>query len=97
MVSYFYAWVPLVLVGAVVLLSLPWLALVALMVVALVALAALVAVVWAIVAAPFAAGRAVARRWRRHARLDRPRAALPLGDSESSYLTTSERRSGEGR
>jgi hypothetical protein len=41
MVRYFYAWTPLVIVAAVVLLSMPWLGLIALMIVALVALAAL--------------------------------------------------------
>ena len=41
MVRYFYAWTPLLIVGAVVLLSLPWLGVIALMLVALVPLVAL--------------------------------------------------------
>ena len=52
MVRYFYAWTPLVIVGTVVLLSLPWLGLIALVVFALVALAALAALAWAIVFVP---------------------------------------------
>ena len=50
MVRYFYAWTPLVIVGTVVLLSLPWLGLIALMIFALVALVALAALALAIVA-----------------------------------------------
>lgn len=60
MVSYFYAWTPLVVVGTVVLLSLPWLGLIALMVASLVALAALT---WAIVLVPYTLGQAISRRW----------------------------------
>jgi len=90
MVRYLYAWTPLVVVGAVVLLSLPWLGLVALIVFALVVLAALAAVVWTIVAAPLAIGHAVGRRWRERASVDQPRAALSLAER-------GERRSGEAR
>jgi hypothetical protein len=60
MVRYFYAWTPLVIVAAIVLLSMPWLGLVALMIVALVALAALV---WAVVYVPYMLSRAISRRW----------------------------------
>jgi hypothetical protein len=63
MVRYFYTLMPPVVVGAVVLLSLPWLGLIALFVLAVAALAALTALAWAIVAAPLAAGRTVGRRW----------------------------------
>jgi hypothetical protein len=63
MVRYFYAWTPLVIVGTVVLLSLPWLGLIALMVVSLVALAALGALAWAIVSVPLMLSRAISRRW----------------------------------
>jgi hypothetical protein len=82
MVRYFYAWAPLVVVGALVLLSLPWLGLIALFVATLLALAALAALAWATVAAPLAVGHAIARHWsvrhpapqpsaeRRHAWLD---------------------------
>ena len=48
MVRYFYSWTPLVIVGTVVLLSLPWLGVVALMVAALGALGTLaLAIAWA--------------------------------------------------
>ena len=63
MVKYFYAWTPLVIVGTVVLLSLPWLGLFALLLVSLVALAALAALAWAIVAVPYMVGRAISHRW----------------------------------
>jgi hypothetical protein len=59
MVRYFYAWTPLVIIGTVVLLSLPWLGLIALMIVSLGALAALA---WAIVFVPYMLGRAISRR-----------------------------------
>ena len=63
MVRYFYAWTPLVIVGTVVLLSLPWLGLIALMIFSLVALVALAALAWAIVVVPYMLGRAISRRW----------------------------------
>jgi hypothetical protein len=63
MVRYFYAWTPLVLVGTVVILSLPWLGLIAFMIAALVAVAAPVALAWATVAATRGVGRAIALRW----------------------------------
>ncbi len=60
MVRYFYAWTPLALVvGAAVLLSIPWLALAAF---TIVVLAALAAPGWAIVWAPLELSRAVGRR-----------------------------------
>jgi hypothetical protein len=61
MVRYFYAWTPLVIVGTVVLLSLPWLGLIALMIASLVALVALAALAWAIVFVPYMLGRAIRR------------------------------------
>lgn len=61
--SYFYAWTPLVILGTVVLLSLPWLGLIALMLVSLVSLVALAALAWAILAVPYMLGRALSRRW----------------------------------
>src|SRR5438874_2452311 len=64
MVRYFYAWTPLVIVGMVVLLSMPWLGLIALMIVAMVALVALAALAWAVVFLPYTLGRAISRRWR---------------------------------
>jgi len=63
MVRYFYAWTPLVIVGTVVFLSLPWLGVFALMIVALVALVALAALAWAIVFVPYMLSRAISRRW----------------------------------
>jgi hypothetical protein len=61
MVRYFYAWTPLVIVfGTVILLSIPYLALIALMIVALVALAALA---WAIASVTHILSWAVSRRW----------------------------------
>jgi hypothetical protein len=73
MVRYFYAWTPLVIVGTVALLSLPWLGLIALMLVALVALAALAG---AIVAVPYMLGRAISRRWQGSGASPRTAAAL---------------------
>jgi hypothetical protein len=67
MVRYFYTWVPLVFVGAIFMLALPWLALVALPVFALVALAALAAVIGAVIYVPYMLGRAISRRWHTHA------------------------------
>ena len=66
MVRYFYAWMPFVIVGTVVLLALPWLGLIALMVFALVALGALAALAWAIVFVPYMLVRAIGRRWQLH-------------------------------
>jgi hypothetical protein len=63
MVRYFYAWTPLVIVAAVVLLSMPWLGLIALMIAATVALGALAALAWALVFVPYMLSRAVIRRW----------------------------------
>jgi hypothetical protein len=97
MVRYFYVWTPLVIVGAVVLLALPWLGLIALMVFALVALAALAALAWAIVAAPLALGRAVGRRWRARSGVERPQGALSLAEQENAFLTIAEHRSGGPR
>ena len=73
MVRYFYAWIPVVIVGAVCILSLPWLGLIALMVV----LAGAVALAWAIVSVPYRAGRAITSH--RHGRRGaRPRLAAAL-------------------
>jgi hypothetical protein len=59
MVRYFYAWTPLAIVAAIVLLSLPWLGLIALVIVSLVALPALA---FAIVLAPYMLIHAIVRR-----------------------------------
>jgi len=45
--DYFYAWIPFVLVGVVVILALPWLAVIALMAVLLAMVAALGSLAWA--------------------------------------------------
>ena len=82
MVRYFYALTPLVIVGTVFILSLPWLGLVALMVVALIALGALGALAWAIVAAPYLLIRAIGRRWHGRAVAHQPRAALSLAEGK---------------
>jgi hypothetical protein len=60
MVRYFYAWTPLVIVGTIFVLALPWLGLIALM---LVALAALPALAVAVVVVPYTLSRAISRRW----------------------------------
>jgi len=62
MVRYFYAWTPLIIVGSVLLLALPWLGLIALMIVALFALAAFAFV---IVLVPYTLGRAISHLWQR--------------------------------
>jgi hypothetical protein len=58
--NYFYKWTPLVIVGTVAILSLPWLGLIALTIISLVALAALAL---AFVFAPYLLIRAVSLRW----------------------------------
>jgi hypothetical protein len=63
MVRYFYAWTPLVILGTVVLLSIPPLGLIALMIVSLVALVALATLAWATVFVPYMLGRTISRRW----------------------------------
>lgn len=61
MVRYFYAWTPLVIVvGTIVFLTIPYLALAVLTIVSLVAVGRLVR---AIVAVPYMLGRAISRRW----------------------------------
>jgi hypothetical protein len=75
-VRYFFAWTPLVIVGTVVLLALPWLGLIALMLVGLVGLVALAALAWAIVAVPYMLGRAISRRWQGSGASPRTAAAL---------------------
>jgi hypothetical protein len=77
MVRYFYAWTPLVIVGTVVLLSLPYLGVFALMILSLVALVALAALAGATVFVPYMLGRAISHRW--HSRSGaRPRTAAAL-------------------
>lgn len=73
MVRYFYAWIPAVFVGALFILSLPWLGLIALVV----ALAAVAPLALGIVYAPYELGRAIGRR--RHGR----RGASPRPTTET--------------
>ena len=80
MVRYLYAWTPLVIVGTVVLLTLPWLGLIALVIFSLFALAALAALASAIVAAPPAVGRAIGRRWHGQSAAPQPSPALSLAE-----------------
>ena len=78
MLSYCYAWTPLVIIGSLSLLALPWLGLIALVVVVLGSLVLLAGLVTAILAVPLGAGRAIVRR--RHARSGRrgwPEATMP--------------------
>jgi hypothetical protein len=77
MVRYFYAWTPLVVVGMVVLLSSPFLALIALIIVSLVALVAVAALVRATLFVPYVLSRAISHRW--HSRVGAsPRTAAAL-------------------
>jgi hypothetical protein len=78
MLRYFYAYTPFVIVGTVLLLSLPWLGLFALTVFALVALAALAALTWAIVAVPYVLVRSLGRRWQARSVANQPMPALSL-------------------
>jgi hypothetical protein len=84
MVRYFYKWTPLVIVGTVVLLSLPWLGLIALVVFSLVALAALAALGGAIVFVPYMLGRAVSRHWNGRSGAHQPSAALSLAERKNA-------------
>jgi len=62
MLSYCYAWTPLVILGSFALLAIPWLGLIALMVVLAASLVALAGLAWAILWVPLRLGRAVVRR-----------------------------------
>jgi hypothetical protein len=76
MVSYFYAWTPLVIVATVAILAAPWLGLIALVIFSLFALATLAALVWAAIASVrYVLDRALDRHWLR--------AALALAKAES--------------
>jgi hypothetical protein len=63
MVKYFYAWTPFVIVGTVVLLTLPYLGLFALLVVLLLPLVALASLAWAVVFVSSMLSRAASGRW----------------------------------
>src|SRR5262245_66434189 len=74
MLSYFYAWTPLVIVGTLVLLAAPWLGVIALLVVAIAALAAFAL---AFVYVPYVVVRAVGRHLHRRGEAS-PRTAPAL-------------------
>jgi hypothetical protein len=84
MVRYLNAWTPLVIVGTVVLLTLPWLGLIALVILPLFAVAALAAFAWAIVFVPYTFGRAIGRRWRERSGATHATAALSLAERKSA-------------
>ena len=71
---YWYAFTPIVIVGTIFVLALPWLGLIAVLVAALVVLVALAALVWAIVSVTASVGHAVGRPLH-GLRRTRPRAA----------------------
>lgn len=82
MVRYFYAWTPVVIIGTVVLVSLPWLALIALMIASLASLVSLAALGWAIVAVSHMLSRAIGHRWQGR-RSESPRVAAVLSPANS--------------
>lgn len=81
MESYLYAWTPLVIVGTIAILALPWLGLIALMIFSLVALAALAG---ALVFVPYVLGRALSRHWRCASGAPQPSAPLSLAERKSA-------------
>jgi hypothetical protein len=81
MVRYLYAWTPLVIVGTIVLLTLPWLGLIAL---AIFSLAALAALAGAIVLVPYMLARAIGRHWQRGSGAQQPSAALSLAERRNA-------------
>jgi hypothetical protein len=87
LVRYFYAWTPLVIITAVVLLSAPWLGLIALMILSLVALGALAALAWAIASVPYMVSRAIGRRRRSRSGAS-PRSARALSPADSGVRPT---------
>jgi hypothetical protein len=90
-VRYFYAWMPLVIVAAIVFLAAPWLALIALMIFAIVALAALAC---AVVVVPYMLSRAISRRW--HVRSGRSPRSRPAALSVGRELLAPQRTSPKG-
>jgi hypothetical protein len=84
MVRYLCAWTPLVIVGTVALLTLPWLGLIAFVIFSLVALAALAALASAIVFVPYLLGRAISRYWQGRSGADQPSAALFLAERKNA-------------
>jgi hypothetical protein len=91
MLRYFYAFTPLVIVGTVFILSLPWLGLVALMVLVLVTLGALGAIAWALVAAPYLLIRSIGRSWHGRSVAPQPIAAVSLAERDRAWFHAAER------
>ena len=90
MVRYFGGWIPLVVVGAIFVLSAPWLALIALVAVALVALATLAALAWATVYVPYhVLSLAISHRSHSSAasQLTAPSPAPPQPDLRKGYVS----------
>jgi amino acid transporter len=63
MANYFYKWIPLFVLGTILLLGLPWLGLIALIVVVFSLFSALAALTFAVGRAIGAVSRAIARQW----------------------------------
>jgi hypothetical protein len=89
MVRYLYAWTPLVVVGTVFLLSLPWLGLFALIALMTVSLVALAAFAWAIVSVPQMVGHTISRRWQDRGGAS-PRTAVLEGTEHRQLLPANE-------
>ena len=87
MVRYWYAGTPLLIVVAVLLLALPWLALFALAIGSLVALVALAELAWGLVSVPGMLSRSISRRWRDR-RGARPRTEAVLSPASSGKRRT---------
>ena len=77
MLSYCYAWTPLVILMTVVLLSLPWLGLIALFVFSLLVLGLLAALAWTVIWVPRTLSLAVRNRWRVRKSASRRTATAP--------------------
>jgi hypothetical protein len=63
MANYFYKWMPLVVLGSIFLLALPWLGLIALLVVVFLLVGALATLALAVARAVGTVGRAIGRPW----------------------------------
>jgi hypothetical protein len=80
MSRYVAALPPLIVVGAVAILALPWLGLLALLLAALAVLAGLGALAWSIVVGLQAVGRAIGRRWHERNLAPQPSSAVSLAE-----------------
>jgi len=63
MANYFYKWIPLLVLGTILILGLPWLGLIALIVVVFFLFSALATLAFAVARAIGAVSRAIAHRW----------------------------------